>query len=83
MEDKEGDPRSLSRATTIPESKFMDRLQNILISLNMTFEAARAGEAGQELYLLSKAAKENPSPLHSEDSGHSGNSRNDDKRFTS
>ena len=37
------------------ESELSDRFKTILISLNMAFEAARAGKSGKELYLISEA----------------------------
>jgi hypothetical protein len=45
----------------ISDSKFSDNFKTLLVSLNMAFEAAKAGKSGKELYLISEALKEQSS----------------------
>ena len=65
MKNKFDNPALLNPSSVTSESKFSDRFKTILVSLNMAFEAAKAGKSGKELYLISGAIKEQSSyPKH-------------------
>ena len=52
---------SLNPAIETSDSNFSDKFKTLLVSLNMAFEAAKAGKSGKELYLISEALKEQSS----------------------
>jgi len=58
MKNKFDNSATLPPATETSESEFSDRFKTILVSLNMAFEAAKAGKSGKELYVISEALKE-------------------------
>ncbi len=61
MKKKFENPAIVNPSSVNPESEFSDRFKTILVSLNMAFEAAKAGKSGKELYLVSEALKEQSS----------------------
>lgn len=61
MKNKFDNPATLNPGIATSESEFSDRFKTILVSLNMAFEAAKAGKSGKELYLISEALKEQSS----------------------
>ena len=65
MKKKFENDANINPAIETSDSKFSDKFKTILVSLNMAFEAAKAGESGKELYLISEALKEQSSyPKH-------------------
>lgn len=58
MKNKFDNSATLNPTTETSGSEFSDRFKTILVSLNMAFEAAKAGKSGKELYLISEALKE-------------------------
>ena len=58
MKKKFDNPAIVNPSPGTSESEFSDRLKTILVSLNMAFEADKAGKSGKELYLISEALKE-------------------------
>lgn len=58
MKNKFDNPVILNPSSVLSESEFSDRFKTILVSLNMAFEAAKAGKSGKELYVISEILKE-------------------------
>ena len=61
MKKKFENPANINPAIETSDSKFSDKFETILVSLNMAFEAAKAGKSGKELYLISEALKDQAS----------------------